>query len=105
MYILIQISIVCRLINGIEVNTIVSASWDKTAKVWSLSGSEPSCLKTIKGHEAAVWAVLCIRKSLIVTGSADKTIKIFGNDANLLKTLKGMLNKFCEYLFEILIFF
>ena len=33
---------------------LYSASWDKTARVWQAG----ACLRTLKGHEAAVWSVL-----------------------------------------------
>ena len=36
------------------------------------------CLVTISGHESAVWAVAVIsEKGLMLTGSADKTIKMW----------------------------
>lgn len=53
----------------------------------SRTGSQ--CLLTIKGHQQAVWAVLHTKSDLIVTGSADKTIKVHKNDGSLIKTLTG----------------
>lgn len=58
-------------------------------KVWSLSRTGSLCLLTIKGHQAAVWALLNTKSDLIVTGSADKTIRVHKNDGSLIKTLKG----------------
>ncbi|CAG8635707.1 7248_t:CDS:10, partial [Paraglomus occultum] len=49
---------------------IVSGSWDKTSKLWR----NQQLVYTLKGHEAAVWAVLAISDQIIITGSADKTI-------------------------------
>ena len=86
----VMLNLVCRLTNGIESTSVLSASWDKTAKLWSFSESEPRCALTIKCHDAAVWAVLCLADK-IITGSADKTIKISSSNGSLVKTLKGIL--------------
>lgn len=48
---------------------------------------------TIKCHEAAVWAVLCLGDK-IITGSADKTIKVSNSSGNVVKTLKGKMKIF-----------
>ncbi|KAK7576747.1 hypothetical protein V9T40_013033 [Parthenolecanium corni] len=80
---------VCRLVNGLALNTILSASWDKSVKVWSLSPTGSQCLLTIRGHQQAVWAVLHTTSDFIVTGSADKIIKVHKNDGSLIRTLTG----------------
>lgn len=76
---------------GINTNILLSASWDKTVKLWHLSDQNSSCSLTIESHEAAVWAVLYTKQDFIITGSADKTIKIFQKDGSLIKTLTGIL--------------
>ncbi|EJD53176.1 PFU-domain-containing protein [Auricularia subglabra TFB-10046 SS5] len=53
--------------------TIISGSWDRTARVWQ--HFQP--LYELKGHEYAVWAVLAIEDDQFLTGSADKTIKLW----------------------------
>lgn len=64
---------VCALIAG-KFGTLLSGSWDKTARVWI--GSK--CMITLQGHEAAVWAVQMMPEhGLMLTGSADKTIKMW----------------------------
>lgn len=83
--------LVCRLVNGLALNTILSASWDKSVKVWSLSPTGSQCLLTIRGHQQAVWAVLHTTSDFIVTGSADKIIKVHKNDGSLIRTLTGSL--------------
>ncbi|XKL66639.1 hypothetical protein PGB90_010059 [Kerria lacca] len=80
---------VCKLVYGINTNILLSASWDKTVKLWHLSDQNSSCSLTIESHEAAVWAVLYTKQDFIITGSADKTIKIFQKDGSLIKTLTG----------------
>lgn len=74
---------------GLQQNTILSASWDKTVKVWNLSQAGGTCVLTISKHDAAVWTVLQANEDLIITGSADKTIKCFQSNGNLVKTLTG----------------
>ncbi|EDO36511.1 predicted protein [Nematostella vectensis] len=64
---------VCSLVAG-KFGTLLSGSWDKTAKVWL----GPKCVMTLEGHDAAVWAVLLMPDhGLMLTGSADKTIKLW----------------------------
>ena len=51
--------------------TIISGSWDKTARVWN----NWQCTFELKGHDQAVWAVLAMQHDEYFTGSADKTIR------------------------------
>ena len=52
--------------------TLLSGSWDMTAKVW-VDNLKP--VMTLKGHEAAVWAVAILpQNGLMVTGGADKRV-------------------------------
>ncbi|KAJ2523091.1 WD repeat protein Lub1 [Coemansia sp. RSA 2049] len=50
--------------------TVVSGSWDSTAKVWV----DGVCKHTLVGHQQAVWAVLVLDDGSVITGSADKSI-------------------------------
>ncbi|NXN99308.1 PLAP protein, partial [Rhinopomastus cyanomelas] len=64
---------VCSLSSG-NFGTLVSGSWDATAKVWL----NDKCMITLKGHTAAIWAVKLLPEGgLILTASADKTIKLW----------------------------
>ncbi|XP_018497325.1 phospholipase A-2-activating protein [Galendromus occidentalis] len=64
---------VCSLAAG-QFGTLVSGSWDKTARVWS----GQKCTMTLEGHQGAVWAVsLMPQQGLILTGSADKAIRLW----------------------------
>ncbi|XP_009954035.1 PREDICTED: phospholipase A-2-activating protein, partial [Leptosomus discolor] len=64
---------VCSLSSG-KFGTLLSGSWDTTAKVW-LNGR---CMMTLQGHTAAIWAVkILLEQGLMLTGSADKTIKLW----------------------------
>ncbi|KAJ1944859.1 WD repeat protein Lub1, partial [Linderina macrospora] len=62
---------ICALAVSKDGKTLVSGSWDKTAKVW-----EDGVLKhTLQGHAHAVWSVLVLNDGSVLTGSADKTIR------------------------------
>ncbi|XP_060221853.1 phospholipase A-2-activating protein isoform X2 [Meriones unguiculatus] len=64
---------VCSLSSG-KFGTLLSGSWDTTAKVWL----NDKCMMTLQGHAAAVWAVKILpEQGLMLTGSADKTIKLW----------------------------
>ncbi|KAF8315146.1 phospholipase A-2-activating protein [Clavulina sp. PMI_390] len=53
--------------------TIISGSWDKTARVWKNFDTK----YVLKGHTQAVWAVVAIDDEQFLTGSADKTIQLW----------------------------
>ncbi|KAJ2256788.1 WD repeat protein Lub1 [Coemansia sp. RSA 454] len=75
---------VCALAVSRDGRTLVSGSWDKTAKVW-VNGE---CVHTLREHEHAVWGVLVLDDGSVVTGSADKLIRIW-RDGQLVHTLTG----------------
>ncbi|KAI8631600.1 phospholipase A-2-activating protein [Xylariaceae sp. FL1651] len=54
---------------------IASGSWDNTARIWNVATWETEVI--LEGHEGAVWDVLPLSESLVVTGCADKNIRIF----------------------------
>ncbi|KAG5715692.1 Phospholipase A-2-activating protein [Termitomyces sp. T112] len=53
--------------------TIISGSWDRTAKVWK----NFALAYDLTGHQQSVWAVLAVDEDQYLTGSADKTIKLW----------------------------
>ncbi|NXM65623.1 PLAP protein, partial [Serilophus lunatus] len=64
---------VCSLSSG-KFGTLLSGSWDTTAKVWL----NDRCMMTLQGHTAAIWAVKILpEQGLMLTGSADKAIKLW----------------------------
>ncbi|XP_053715871.1 phospholipase A-2-activating protein [Synchiropus splendidus] len=64
---------VCTLAAG-KFGTLLSGSWDTTAKVWL----NEKCMMTLQGHSAAVWAVAILpEQGLMLSGSADKTIRLW----------------------------
>ncbi|OIW20287.1 hypothetical protein TanjilG_08247 [Lupinus angustifolius] len=54
---------------------LYSASWDRTIKVWRISDSK--CLESIPAHNDAVNSVVCGLESLVFSGSADGTVKVW----------------------------
>merc|ERR1711988_595052 len=70
-------------------NQIVSASSDKTLKLWSLDDEE--CKQTFRGHKDSVFAVCYLPdKNQIVSASYDKTLKLWSlENGTCVKTFEG----------------
>lgn len=79
---------VCSITNAGKERQILSGSWDKTAKLWTLNESGFSCV-TFEGHDAAVWSVCTLKSGKYATGSADKLIGIWNSMGQKLVVLKG----------------
>ncbi|KAI0672866.1 phospholipase A-2-activating protein [Trametes maxima] len=69
---------VCAL-HTAEDGTVISGSWDKTAKVWK----DFQLLYDLVGHQQSVWTVLAIDGGQFLTGSADNTIKLWKQHKNV----------------------
>ncbi|KAF6763887.1 phospholipase A-2-activating protein [Ephemerocybe angulata] len=74
---------VCAL-DASAAGTIISGSWDKTAKVWK----DWKLVHELKGHEYSVWAVLIVDEDQYLTASADKTIRLWQQHKSI-QTFKG----------------
>jgi len=55
--------------------------------IWDVEKGEP--VATLEGHEASVWAVLAYDQDTVITACADKSIRIFRRNGNLVKKFKG----------------
>ncbi|KAF9446337.1 phospholipase A-2-activating protein [Macrolepiota fuliginosa MF-IS2] len=64
--------------------SIISGSWDRTAKVWI----NFQLAYDLKGHQQSVWAVKVVDEEQFLTGSADKTIKLWQKH-KAVQTFKG----------------
>ena len=64
--------------------TLISGSWDKTARVWD----KWQCTQTFGGHGNAVWGVLALHATTFVTTSADKLIRVW-KSGKCAKTISG----------------
>ncbi|EJF66161.1 phospholipase A-2-activating protein [Dichomitus squalens LYAD-421 SS1] len=69
---------VCAL-HAADDGTIISGSWDNTAKVWK----DFQLLYDLVGHHQSVWTVLAIDGTQFLTGSADNTIKLWKTHKNV----------------------
>ena len=77
-----------------QTNKMISASCDKTIKIWNIKTSE--CIKTLNDHKDWVTSVLIISPmQLLISGSKDETIKIW--DLNTNECMKTFKNKECVY--------
>src|SRR3972149_810848 len=86
---------------------IVSGSFDKTLKVWTIEGK---CLKTLQGHSSSIWCVISFDTKHVLSGSWDKTMKLWNvvdgeHQRECIKTFEGhssyvfCLCKYDEYHF------
>ena len=66
---------VCALDVSQDGKYIVSGGWDAEARLWQVGKWGDSLV--LKGHSASVWAVLAYDANTIITGCADKQIRIF----------------------------
>ena len=82
---------------GLPNERAVSASDDRTLKVWNLAGAVSlygslgvQCLHTLRGHRSSVLCVAALPRDRIVSGSRDKTLKVWDvNHGLCLQTLRG----------------
>ncbi|KAK7265608.1 hypothetical protein RJT34_33230 [Clitoria ternatea] len=70
----------CDTVSGLAVNEslMYSVSWDKSFKIWDLSGYR--CLESVKAHEDAINAVAVNDDGTVYTASADGCIKVWKRD-------------------------
>lgn len=79
---------VCSLASAHKEKSIVSGSWDHSAKLWTLSETGYNCI-TFNGHEQAVWSVIPLQDGNYASGSADRKIGIWNSMGTRLMTLTG----------------
>eukprot|EP00818_Percolomonas_sp_WS_P003224 CAMPEP_0117442276 /NCGR_PEP_ID=MMETSP0759-20121206/4067_1 /TAXON_ID=63605 /ORGANISM="Percolomonas cosmopolitus, Strain WS" /LENGTH=800 /DNA_ID=CAMNT_0005234157 /DNA_START=8 /DNA_END=2410 /DNA_ORIENTATION=+ len=85
-------------VNG---DRLMSASWDKTAKVWDISGGQlkGQPVAVLKGHTNHVDAVCILPNGSYVTGSRDKALKMWDSNGRCTSTVsdahQGSVRGFC----------
>ncbi|XP_037950016.1 phospholipase A-2-activating protein-like [Teleopsis dalmanni] len=81
---------VCAISSGLESRSLITGSWDGTARVWKINREGVATFLKLIGHTAAVWAVDAMPTvSQYVTGSADKKIFIWNDKGEKIRTLSG----------------
>ncbi|KAI0476587.1 ubiquitin homeostasis protein lub1 [Xylariaceae sp. FL0804] len=66
---------ICALATATGGKYLVSGSWDNSARIWSVAKWETEVV--LGGHEGAVWDVLPLDETTVVTGCADKNLRIY----------------------------
>ncbi|GAM36536.1 WD repeat protein [Talaromyces pinophilus] len=77
---------VCSIDVCPEGGWVISGSWDSSARLWRIGSWETDVV--FDGHQGSVWAVLAYDKNTVITGCADRMIRIFNTSGKLLKTIK-----------------
>ncbi|OAL51584.1 phospholipase A-2-activating protein [Pyrenochaeta sp. DS3sAY3a] len=78
---------VCALDVSQDGKYIVSGSWDTEARLWEVGKWGDSTV--LQGHTASVWAVLAYDSKTIITGCADKQIRIFQSSGSLVRSIQA----------------
>ncbi|WEW55917.1 WD repeat protein Lub1 [Emydomyces testavorans] len=78
---------VCSIDVCPEGGWVVSGSWDSSARLWTIGKWE--CDTVLEGHNGSVWAVLAYDRNTIITGCADKIIRIFNRAGQLQGSIQG----------------
>lgn len=76
---------ICALDASPDGQLIISGGWDAEARVWKVGKWDDTTV--LKGHEGSVWAVLAYDPSNIITGCADKQIRIFSPTGQLIRSI------------------
>jgi phospholipase A-2-activating protein len=78
---------ICALDVSLDGKYIVSGSWDSEARVWPVGKWEAEVV--LKDHQGSVWGVLAFDSETVITGCADKLIRVWTTGGKLLRTIRG----------------
>lgn len=78
---------VCALDVSQDGRYIVSGSWDMEARLWEVGKWGQSTV--LQGHTASVWAVLAYDSNTIITGCADKQIRIYKTSGTQVRSIQA----------------
>lgn len=78
---------VCSLSVAPRGEWFVSGSWDNSARIWQVGRWETDV--ELQGHNATVWAVLAFDDDTVITGCADKGIRIYDERGKMRHAFDG----------------
>ncbi|KAM5437284.1 WD repeat protein Lub1 [Microsporum canis] len=78
---------VCALAVSPDRKWLASGSWDSTGRLWEIGKWSKEVV--LEGHGGSVWAVLAYDKDTVITGCADKLIRVFNTSGSLQNTFRG----------------
>ena len=82
-----------------DASRLATASYDKTARIWSVA--EGKCLFTLQGHTKEVMAVAWSPDGkLLATGSKDRSIKFWSPDGTLSRNIENLDNEIISVMFS-----
>ena len=78
---------ICALDVATDGKYIISGGWDSEARVWPVGKWESEVV--LGEHQGSVWGVLAYDSETVVTGCADKLIRVWSIGGKLLRTIRG----------------
>ena len=65
-----------------DANQLISSSWDKSIRVWSLNENEADtsygiCVRVLNGHMGYVYCLRLLDEDCLVSGSEDKCFRMW----------------------------
>ena len=77
--------------------TLASASWDTTIRIWNVGSSSNSTsllLRTLTGHTDRVYSLAELKDGSLASGSWDTSIRVWNQqNGSLIKVLEGHIDR------------
>jgi phospholipase A-2-activating protein len=78
---------ICALDVASDGKYIISGGWDSEARVWPVGKWESEVV--LREHQGSVWGVLAYDSDTVITGCADKLIRVWTTSGKLVRTIRG----------------
>lgn len=82
-----------KSINELKPYILGSCSSDKTIKIWSISQTDLTLLKTLTSHTNIVWSIIPFQQNIFASCSKDCTIKIWETNNNSFQELTSLSHR------------
>jgi WD40 repeat protein len=80
----------CHDEEKLGIDTIVSASTDKTARIWKWMNGDLKCVNVLRGHTGQIYCLQFDPSSrLIVTGGGDSEVRVWHEDTGIAVVLQS----------------